>query len=971
MTFLLATMPAGGAAQSLTSGSLSGVVQDRDGAPVSEADVHATGIDLGMKRSSVTGRSGTFSLGLLPPGRYDVLVERRGYRPFWVRGVIVRAGQASKVEADLTPATPPVDRADESSWLAPAVGWSAGLAQAIPEGELRTRLGRRSLGSLTELTAFSGAENEVAGLPAFLAGGAADGIAVRSLAHPQLGVDPLAAGAFTLGSLGGATVLAALPDVEWPGFAGGLLSVRSRAGTGSSAADAFGAWAGSALSSSKNFDASAVSHTSILGGGVVGGPITRDSMHALVGLEVQRLELPYAGLPAVESPGSWLGSQGQPGVAARQLWSGFGRFDWRLAPAHTLVARASASGIPDNRLTLPFESEAVPGAAVKGRDVSAGFTLLSEWSRVTASEFRFGVQLSQRDYGVADSASSGSSTVFTSDGSRLGINSDGPGAFDRGGFRVAQIVHLIGAAHRFKIGLSGELSKFKQTYAYGRGGEFFLTSRQAGEAFGSFVQTVGPVPEVEVNDRAGGLFAQDIWTPLPGLELTVGGRVDLAQSKFDFTPNTEWLRATALELHEPNSKVQFSPRGAIRWDLQDQHRVVVTAAAGIDNGPSMESPFAEVSAHQGLVDVRRAIGAFSGWPAAPNLPAGAVEGPRLAFLGPDYRPPRTMRAAAGVEVVPATGTLIQLGFLLRQTEFLPRRHDLNRLAAPVGTDQNGRAIWGELSQAFGVLAAVPGSNRRFPDFAEVFALEADGTSDYQGVFVGLRHESGPIGVAAGFTRSTTSDNWLGQRSASPYTRLNPQLAATEGTDWTDGTSDYDVPNRAYASARLRVSGRIPVTLAAVFTYRSGYPFTPSVQPGVDANGDGSAWNDPAFIDDALDGADALLGSWACLRNQLRQFAERNSCRGDPVQALDARISIDLLRIGGHSGQLLVDVLNVIEPTGAFPDPAFVRIDATGTLERTPASGTVRIPYVINPNFGKPVGNHTFGRMVYVGFRVYR
>src|SRR5690606_30255587 len=88
-----------------------------------------------------------------------------------------------------------------------------------------------------------------------------------------------------------------------------------------------------------------------------------------------------------------------------------------------------------------------------------------------------------------------------------------------------------------------------------------------------------------------------------------------------------------------------------------------------------------------------------------------------------------------------------------------------------------------------------------------------------------------------------------------------ELMATVGgddRDWADGRSDFDVPHRLAVGAELRLPILAGVSIAGVYRYQSGYPFTPGFRDGVDMNGDGSGRNDPAFVDNAIPGTDELV-----------------------------------------------------------------------------------------------------------------
>jgi hypothetical protein len=90
-----------------------------------------------------------------------------------------------------------------------------------------------------------------------------------------------------------------------------------------------------------------------------------------------------------------------------------------------------------------------------------------------------------------------------------------------------------------------------------------------------------------------------------------------------------------------------------------------------------------------------------------------------------------------------------------------------------------------------------------------------------------------------------------------------------------GTLHFDIPHRARVSAAYRTAGSIPLGSASAI---AGL-VCPSlrVRAGVDANGDGSGRNDPAYLDLNTPGMSSVVSDNACLQGQAG-LLERNGCR---------------------------------------------------------------------------------------------
>jgi hypothetical protein len=279
-------------------------------------------------------------------------------------------------------------------------------------------------------------------------------------------------------------------------------------------------------------------------------------------------------------------------------------------------------------------------------------------------------------------------------------------------------------------------------------------------------------------------------------------------------------------------------------------------------------------------------------------------------------------------------------------------------------------LYGTLKQEGALVGAVPGSDRRFAGFDAVYSLDPSGFSDYWGLSVGLERDvSRGLSVMTSYTFSQTTDNWFGARGDGPDAQLLPFADSGATGSWSRGRSDFDVPHRLVVGAEVRLGGRIAPRLAVLYRYQSGYPFTPGFRDGVDANGDGSARNDPAFVTDTLPGAADIIAAQSCLRAQIGRFADRNSCRDPAVSSLDFRLAFTLVRTGRTTTELLVDVFGAVRTGTDLIDHALYLVDRSAQLQTSTATGVTTVPLVANPNFGHALARRDPGATVRVGVRV--
>lgn len=92
LTLFLAVFPTLSFAQGIVTGSISGTVEDQQGAVVPGAKVIATHLATNRAFTTLSNSSGTVSLRSLPIGAYNVRLDAPSFRPYEAKGVQVAAG---------------------------------------------------------------------------------------------------------------------------------------------------------------------------------------------------------------------------------------------------------------------------------------------------------------------------------------------------------------------------------------------------------------------------------------------------------------------------------------------------------------------------------------------------------------------------------------------------------------------------------------------------------------------------------------------------------------------------------------------------------------------------------------------------------------------------------------------------------------------------------------------------------------
>ncbi len=917
-------------AQSLTFGQLEGFVRDGARRAVATAEVRVEDRASGAVRYALTGRDGSFRFVSIPAGRYDVRVEALGYRPVVHLDIDVGVGRSARLEATIRAAAPPVTTID----TVPRRGEAASAGDWLYQRGYADLVGSRRIASDAYGLSTTAGQLGVEGLPWRFTEAMVEGSRVSYVGAPGgYGTDgaalALPSRAFSSVRVGGLGF-----DVEVGGSGVGLLATSQRGGR---------------IPTTRVVTEGGTANVGAAA--VFGGPIQGDTAQMSGGVDFQR-----GTLAPLDAP------DGDERTDERV--SGFGRLDWQPGDRMAITARASGS-----RYTSEGPAERVGLASAYGNDfeavgLQAAVNVHARLADRVATEFRFSSDVGNalgRDGSVPR-------TAFAPTGLDVGSAIGGPFEEQRSASRASALLHFELGDHRLKLGYTATLQQHDLRYLRESDGLFAFGIYDAADT----TQQQGIFRRTETSAFAGqfrmvesGFLLQDAWRLADGFSVTLGARFDNARLPLNrIESNAAWGAATGLDNADVGRRgMRIAPRVGLRWELGADREWVIEGGGGVFNDLPDRRDIAEALTLDRAAEVRYGIGDIHSWPVAPDAALAPVVGRTLTMLGPDFEGPRTQRMALGItRRIGAWST--SLSGVYRHTDFIARRRDLNLPASPSGADQYGRPLYGTLQQVGSLVAVTPGSNRRFGAFDAAYVLESTGYSAFYGVSAGLERvmEQG-LSVGVNYTVGGTRDNVPGFTS----TRLNPFPDGLGGEDWAEGRSDLDIPHRVTIAADWAASPA--VRLGLVYRLSSGAPFTPGVRNGVDANGDGDWRNDPAFIDAALPGMDALTSDWACLKDDVGKFATRNSCRGDAMHRLDVRVALRLGQLTVGRLELLLEGLNVLAPESGPIDRALLLVDPSGALATNALTGITTVPYIVNPNFGKILTDRSPGILWRVGVRI--
>ena len=969
---LSALLPPEAEAQSVMTGTVSGTVRGGDSRPVAQGLVTLAAAGGGSTYDVTTTGTGTFTIPLVQPGSYEIRVEAVGHRPLVARGLTIGGGETRSVSLTLTPEPPPVTRVDTISLGSSSA--SRVRAGTVQLGSTEVRSWPHRFGDLASVVGLSTSFDAglgSQGLPGDMTLIVADGVPFYGAAHPAARRELLTAPLFPVSALAGVSATHDAGDIEWAGAAGGYVGVTTRSGASTQPVELEGSYSGSPVWSSGELEGDVPSLLSWHGGARGAVQLSRRGRLFATG-EVLQQQTPAAArapesLAAALSglDPSVLAALTEPSLEDYDRYSGLVRFDLAQSPTSSGFLRV-AGGFARREFDGPGPST-LTGLATpeeESLDLSAAVGIVNHYARTSTFELRAGFSRSSREFDHAEGTAI--PAYVTGAGAALGAAAGSGGSVSRTDFLATPVFHWTpGDRSALKFGATARASRHTSTYSRAQGGSLYFGDAMGvldGRGFG----VVTSAPEVTFSVQEYGLFVQGEAEIAPGVEIRIAGRYDYEAISGDGpTSNAEWLATTGLDNTDfPDRHHQVGVRGVLSWDPFRDGRTRVSGMASTHVGDVDLRALSETFSGGTEVTSTRWAGAGLSWPDG-GLPPQATALPSPTLLGPDLRAPSTIRADIDVVQRLSAGTSFFARGSTRRTDFLVRRRNLNLPVLPQATDPNGRSIYGTLQQDGPLVTTTDDDARRFPSFGDVYALDPDGWSEYRGVTLGVEHVGPLVELFGAYTLSRTEDNWIGAGSGAVGSTLPPGLPMDEGDSWDERTSDFDVPHRVAAGMTI---DRAPIAVSAVYRFRSGFPFTPGYRLGVDANGDGSGHNDVAFVPDAAELGE-LVDEWPCLEDQAGGFARRNSCRGPSVHTVDARIRVELGRVGGLDAALTVDGLNLIEGKDGVIDGALLLVDPEGAITESPDGSTVTIPTVVNDRFGSVLYPGSRGRMLRIALRI--
>ena len=793
--------------------AITGSISDTDGTVLDRVEVVARNIDTGFEYRARTGRAGLYWLSALPPGRYDITARSIGYQAVTMQAVTLAVGRTITLDFVLAPAATELEplvvvgtrpllettQSDVSFVL------SQEEVARLPEESRRFIDLAKLLPGVTEATS-SGAFGRFG--PALSAGA----LNAQSLGVFVDGADFTEP---THGELSGGLPLLAIQEfeviqttyaAEFGRAASGMVNVVTRRGSNDFELEAFGLLRDTRLNARGHFEAEKPDFSRSHWGFAAGGPITRDRTHYFVAFE-RKVENNFS---TVETGGIFPALEGTFKTPFTDNLL-FARVDHRLNDAHEVSIRYA--GELGDRLDAvgPCLSGLCSFESGQNNSLDLHSVLLTHrWTLGDNLLNEARLHVIRREFAQSGNAPPGPSLCFPT-------ICTGPTTFTSAveGTRIELIEDLSWTTagrwgiHRVKLGTQLSWQDNLTRFGILEDGQFLFASDTASQPFLGIVG-LGDAFGMDSRNVQVGLYAQDLWSPVPDITLTLGLRYDLETNGTNqnfvstFAGDLPFIRTTP----RPIDKNNLAPRIGIAWNPSGEGRAVVRGGFGIFYDALMLEPLVALERSSGF---RVGVAFDPGTTDANALRPTLNPAPLIWPSAEELKTPFTRQYSLGVEFALPADIVVRADGLYIQGRNLLIERQLNTCDPATGMC-------------------------RFPQFGGVFQVLTKGEADTKMLLLGVKKSFSRGWINLNYTladRHNTNDSWEDIVPA-------PLDPADDDFSSNRAPAAWDERHRLIATGGTELPFGLSLAVKAI--YASARPFTALTTD--DLNGDGQVNDRP-------------------------------------------------------------------------------------------------------------------------------
>ena len=941
-------------AQTLTTGSLSGVVTDAQGGVLPGATVTAVHTPTGTSYEGVTDGEGRFNILNIRVGPYDVKVTMASFRDETLKAIDVKLGENTTLGFKLQVATitETVEVRGASSLIDPT---RAGTADAVSTAAIESlpTISR----SLTDMARISPYFNPTGlnedPLAVSVAGrnnrynnvqidGAVNndvfGLAASGTPGGQTETQPI-----SLDAIQELQLVVSPYDVRQGGFSGGGINAITKSGTNR--------YNGTGYFFGRNQDyvGDGVAQTPIATfkqqqyGASAGGRIVRNKAFFFANADFDRRDNP-SGI-SVSTSGQTFGHEAEvdrfisilkntygydPGgkdefirtVNSNKI---FARTDFNLSQHHQLVARHNFNdSLNDIGRPTTFEYF-MPDAfyRIKNKTNSSVVQLNSAFGSAV-NELRFTFQrIQDRRAGqpTEDRPFPFVSVDVTNPAGRIRAgreNFSTANELDQDVYELSDDFTWLRGNHTLTIGTKNEFFKFRNLFIRNSFGNYRFASldlleQGLAQSYDyDFSLTADPEQPARFRVRQFGFYVGDQWRAASNVTLTMGVRADIPTFPDRPTRNPLTEETLGLRTDTAPSGVLWSPRIGFNYALSDANREQIRGGLGLFAG---RTPYVWLSNQYGNtgIEFQRLGQGFNVNNRIPfvadatNQPrtVGGVASNEINLIDPDYKYPSLFRGNLAYDrALPFLGLVGTAEFLYSRNVNDVKYQNLN--LQQIGT----RALDGRPVFARNVVPNITNlifltNSDQGDAWSMAFKVERPFRNRF---FANVSYLYGRSRSILDGTSSQANSNFINVYT--PGDINNPPLAR----------SNFDPGHRITASGsyEIPVPGGLSARVAVYYSGQSGRPWSANFNG--DFNGDTGTTNDLLYIPSMTDQVTYTNGTYGdllafvnaeeCLAKYIGKTHERNACRSPWQNTFDMKFSVGV-PVRKARVELTWDILNVL------------------------------------------------------------
>lgn len=1003
-----------------TDATIRGIVTDSAGVPIAGASVEVRNTSSSFVARLTTSAQGRYIASQLPlGGPYRVTARALGFRAAAREGITLNLG--SVATADF--------RLDRGTVQLQTVTVSGDPTRVIERNGAATRIDgaqveqlpnqNRRFQDLTKLSPLAGSGVSLGGARPMSTDIRIDGVGAQMNNTGQTFSGPLT---MTVEAIREFEIATNEYDVSKGRQGGGLINAVTKSGTNDFTGSVFSYYRDKSLTTEDLRGVPPTDFKVRQQGLSVGGPVIKDRLHFFgvydrtdqsLPLEVMNvrnasdeIELGIARDSLTRLASILVNKYGldtsrqQTGVFSRKPLSQafFGRLDWQVNDRHRLTLRNNTTFYSDPQEIGPDQNlhfaESRGAAEVNSYgtllSLRSAFrpTLVNELKLQTLTFTRERIPQNELPRGFVRIASTLPDNTSRTVTVQFGGNRLAPENYRERQYQLANTLYWNRGAHTITAGTDNIVTQVKRYLPIEQRGLFEFDNLAQLDALtpARYSRQVplrpgGTTAEFSIADVSA--FLQDEWSPVAGVTVSAGARLDgvLFQDGAAYNPLVEQRLGVRTDVTPRNWIV--SPRAQLVWDIGSRGRDVIRIGAGRFSGQPPYNVQVNHILQSGLeaVDIIQ-VGAAAPRPdfpayrqdlsLVPGIPQGVDPSNIPAYvnyISDDFRVPTTWKASAGYERQLGPVQLGVFGYYAKTVDNF-QYYDRNMVEQPYFTIEGGRGVFVPASKITSAGRTNNADTRVYSDLGRVLELVGDSELEQrslvlQGTWTLPRASS----VTLSYTRNSSEDN----------SSFNCCIAIT--STFSHNTGDprrlADAWGPTDNSFRDKVVGAFilpPVwgfRLSGSYIGISGRPFSLIING--DVNGDGTSNNDLAFVFDPNDPstptdiAAAMKRVLANPENRAKEYitenlgriASRNGGWSPFRSQVDMRLARDFSLMRGQAVEVTLDVFNLANLLNSEWGGVY-NLGATQQLYAVTGfnQATRRYTYKVNENVGRAVKSGT-------------